>query len=130
MKHTPTHHELMAILAGVAVLAALTVPGMMADERTRYTTECRGNLKNVATALEMYSTDFGGRFPPALEVLVPNYLLSIPSCPAAGQDTYSGGYSWDDNPDKYSLSCAGFHHPDLGPGRPAFTVERGCPERP
>lgn len=56
-------------------------------------TACLNNLKNVGTALEMYSTDAAGRYPGKLAQLVPNYLKTIPTCSTAGRDTYSDNYA-------------------------------------
>ena len=47
---------------------------------------CKSNLKNIATALEMYSTDHEGEFPDSLEELTPNYLRKLPRCQRQGQD--------------------------------------------
>ena len=64
---------------------------------------------SVATALEMYSTDNQGRYPPDLQVLVEQrYLRSIPSCPSAGKITYRGGYSVTG--ETYTIACQGTHH--------------------
>ncbi len=51
------------------------------------TSACKSNLKNIGTALEMYSSDHGGEYPPSLATLSPEYLKRIPECPLAGQDT-------------------------------------------
>ncbi len=49
------------------------------------------SLKKIATALEMYTTDNAGRYPTSLSALAKYgmYLRTIPTCPAAGCDTYS-----------------------------------------
>ncbi|MFP4499293.1 MAG: DUF3352 domain-containing protein [Vulcanimicrobiota bacterium] len=39
------------------------------------------NLRNIATALEMWSVDNQGKYPAKLDVLTPKYLKSIPSPP-------------------------------------------------
>lgn len=44
------------------------------------TTGCKSNLKNLSTALEMYSTDHGGAYPQSLEELTPQYLETVPRC--------------------------------------------------
>ena len=50
---------------------------------------CESNLKNIATALEMYATDYKGEYPPSLDYLTANlggqwgsYMKSIPLCPS------------------------------------------------
>ena len=75
--------------------------------------ECSSNLKNIATALEMYATDNRGDFPESLTLLAKGnsspdtpgkvYLKSIPSCPAC-----KAGYAYEYNnvPDRFTLWCA------------------------
>ncbi|MHB2018733.1 MAG: hypothetical protein ACYCW6_17430, partial [Candidatus Xenobia bacterium] len=54
--------------------------------------DCEANEKTIGNALEMYSVDHGGRYPRRLGALVPNYLKLLPTCPAAGHDSYSKSY--------------------------------------
>lgn len=83
-------------------------------------TACSSNLKNVATALEMYSTDNAGRYPETLQPLAPNYLKTIPTCPSAHKDTYSETYKMGSNPDSYSFRCSETEAHDL-----SYTSEKG-----
>lgn len=98
---------------------------------------CRGNLRTLATALEMYSSDNGGRYPLRLaKLLCPGpdgkaYLCQIPTCPSAGRDTYRH-YRATTQPDDFSLYCQGDnHHQALG-GRantrnlPSWDMEPSC----
>lgn len=71
---------------------------------------CISNLKNIATALEMWSTDNQGRYPRSLRQLTPDYLKTLPHCPQAGSDTYSASYTRSESPDLFSLACQGDHH--------------------
>lgn len=73
-------------------------------------TSCKSNLKNTATALEMYSSDNTGLYPSGLGLLTPNYLKVVPNCPSAQQDTYSGKYQSVADPDAFTLYCAGTNH--------------------
>lgn len=75
---------------------------------------CSSNLKNIATALEMWSTDHAGRYPKKLKSVAPNYLRTIPFCPRAYEDTYSASYQRKTKPDFYKLSCKGEHHVAAG----------------
>jgi hypothetical protein len=86
-------------------------------------TACTSNLKNLGTALEMYSTDYKGKYPPVdsgLSLLTPNYLKTIPACPAAGKVTYSytGGPDAALNGPGYQdymeLRCVGSNHKAVG----------------
>lgn len=85
---------------------------------------CRSNLKNIGTALEMYSTDSAGRYPSTLDLLVPAYLMTIPTCASAGKPSYS--YSACSAPDRYTVYCAGNNHmSDAGPDEPCYTSDAG-----
>jgi hypothetical protein len=88
---------------------------------------CEENLKNIGTAMEMYSTDNLGRFPTVLSLLAPNYLKRLPTCPAAHADTYSAGFQSASNPDAYTISCSGHHHGSrgIGPNSPSYTSTQG-----
>jgi hypothetical protein len=90
---------------------------------------CGSNLKLLATALEMYSADHGGAYPPALGALVPDYLHLVPTCPAAGRDTYSSGYTVNAAEGGFTIMCTGHHHPDLPPDHPRYTPTEGVVEQ-
>ena len=85
---------LTAVVAlGVAViLAAIIIPNFIRPHHGGQLTACKSNLKNIGTALEMYSTDYGGHYPSSTASLVPNYLKTFPHCPTAGRNTYSASY--------------------------------------
>ncbi len=72
--------------------------------------DCQLNLKNLATALEMYSTDNAGRYPLDIGKVVPMYLKQMPVCP--GADPAASGYQFlsATNPDAFSICCSGFNH--------------------
>lgn len=70
--------------------------------------DCKKNLNELSTALEMYSTDNTGEYPPELSRLTPNYLKVLPLCPAARRFTYD--YQVATNPDAYTVSCRGGWH--------------------
>ncbi len=46
---------------------------------------CTSNLKNIATATEMYATDHGGQLPTSIQQLTPEYLRTLPTNPASGK---------------------------------------------
>lgn len=77
-------------------------------------TACISNMKNIGTALEMYSTDNSGHYPDSLTKLTPDYLRIIPTCPAAGKQTYIDSYQVSQNPDAYTFYCIGDNHSDAG----------------
>jgi len=72
--------------------------------------ECESNLKNIATALEMYATDNYGDYPPSLSYLIADsagygvYIKTLPVCPAC-QESYR--YESCSMPDNFSLFCGG-----------------------
>ncbi len=89
-------------------------------------TACESNLKNLGTALEMYSTDWSGAYPTNVGLLTPNYLKTIPLCPSAGSDTYSTSYQH--TADSYSVACIGQHHG--AENLPAYTSAEGLQAPP
>lgn len=109
------------------VLAGIAVPNFIRARSQGQTTACKSNLKNIGTALEMYSTDNSGHYPTQLSKLTPDYLKTIPTCPSAGHDTYSASYESHLLPDGYTVMCQGANHEKagLGPNFPQYTSERG-----
>ncbi|MCA9796795.1 MAG: hypothetical protein KC910_33525, partial [Candidatus Eremiobacteraeota bacterium] len=93
-------------------------------------TACKSNLKNIATACEMYSTDWSGRYPSKLDLLTPNYLKTIPTCPEAGKDTYSASYQVGTYPDSYRFACEGKHHSEVASEDPYYTSDQGLIAEP
>ena len=80
---------LLLVLGCVAVVAAIFVPSFInARSRGSNDTACRSNLKNIGTAMEMYSTDWSGKYPESLSILTPNYLKTIPVCPVSNEMRY------------------------------------------
>lgn len=121
----------LLVVAIGSALAALLVPNFIRARAQGRLTGCKSNLKNIGTALEMYSMDFGGRYPERLQRLIPNYLHVIPTCPLAGRDTYSDSYSSFTEPDGYRYCCAGDSHRHEGrpPNYPAYDAISGLQER-
>jgi len=82
-------------------------------------TACKSNLKNIGTALEMYSTDWSGHYPPNLNLLTPNYLKTLPECLNAERVTYriATGLNAPLNhgrfQDYYLVECTGTSHQDV-----------------
>jgi hypothetical protein len=92
--------------AAFLVLTAILLPNFIRSGSRGKITACKSNLKNIGTALEMYSTDYSGRYPNSLDVLTPNYLKSIPECPKVAQA------GW------WSRKRKGFYRVIFGPGAP------------
>ena len=126
--------ELMIVIAIIAILAAILVPNFIRARAQGQLTACKSNLKNIGTALEMYSTDNSGRYPTATGFagtqVTPNYLKTIPTCPSAGSNTYNN-YTSASVPDVYTVVCAGPNHTaaSTAANYPQFTAVQGLIER-
>lgn len=89
--------------------------------------QCAENLQDIAKGLEMHSCP-SGRYPFALsEVIASGCLKTIPTCPAAGYETYSASYQSTMTPDSFTLYCQGYHH---GSVRLMYTAEKGLLRKP
>lgn len=101
-------------------LSEMTKQSKRAKEMSLFAA-CKSNLKNLATALEMYATDHNGHYPKQLQEGVPNYLKELPSCP-----TTKAEYSYTLNADanKYELVCRGKHE-GLPLGYPRYKSDKG-----
>jgi type II secretion system protein G len=124
--------ELMIVIAIIAILAAILVPNFLRARAQGQYTACQSNLKNIGTALEMYSVDNGGRYPNATQVttnliFTPTYLSKFPDCPSAGANTYSGSYVQATTPaHAYTFYCNGAYHTTFAPtGYPRYTSKDG-----
>ncbi len=130
--------ELMIVIAIIAILAAILVPNFIRARAQGQLTACKSNLKNIGTAMEMYSTDWSGKYPSPIAnsktKLTPNYLKTIPTCPAAGKDTYTFGTQFNGSPvyqDYYYVDCAGSNHTAVSVtgNFPAYNGIQGLIER-
>ncbi len=93
-------------------------------------TACKANLRNLATALKMWSDEHEGAYPDSLSVLAPNYVKYVPQCPANRRDTYSQTYH-KTGPGAFRINCqAGHNKLGLPPGYPGWTSEQGMIEKP
>ena len=125
--------ELFIVLAIIAGLAAILVPNFVRARSRGSGTACKSNLKNIGTALEMYSTDNKGRYPQSLGVVTPNYLKTIPTCPSIGSVTYLFESAQAGNHSYYTVVCGGLNHEGMGikaPNYPQYTSVTGLIERP
>ncbi|CAN0445413.1 unnamed protein product [Phaeothamnion confervicola] len=95
-------------------------------------TACKSNLKNTATACEMYASDNHGTYPAKLEALTPNYLRMVPQCPSGGDSyAYARSFYAPDvaaSVDAYTIVCKGLNHNEAGvqeANYPQFTSYAG-----
>jgi type II secretion system protein G len=103
--------EMMVVIAIIAVLAFLMVPNYMRARSRTQLTSCQAGMKTLGTALEMYAADNSGHYPDSVaDINASRHLVTIPTCPSIGADTYSGGYAATRNPDRYTVVCAGANH--------------------
>ncbi len=90
--------ELLIVVAIIAILAAILIPNFLRARAQSQFAASKGNLKNLATALESYFVDKGG-YPDGTgtidavltPILSPNYLRAVPKDPCtATYYTYTG----------------------------------------
>lgn len=122
MKHKKWASTLV-LLAFVVLLWAGCRNEMLdvnSDRELTHLIGCRSSLKNISTAMEMYASDNQKKYPPSVDRLMPNYLItSLPTCPAAGKMTY--GYMVRSDFGLYTLYCQGnYHRKLLKPGFPQY----------
>jgi hypothetical protein len=104
----------LAFIGGAG--AAVLVPNFIRARAQGQLTACKSNLKNIGTGLEMYSTDYSGKYPDSMDKLTPNYLRTIPECPAAATVTYRAHFgpkakgNTEGYEDYYYVECAGANH--------------------
>ncbi len=81
--------------------------------------QCRQQIRQMATASELYAGDNSDCYPNSLQQLVPNYLSSLPECPvpSAGRSRYQ--YLENNNPKVFTICCRGNSH-ILAGERPNF----------
>ena len=99
-------------------------------------TVCKSNCKNIAVALEMYSSDNRGRYPATLDKLVQGHYLKVsPTCPSAGRLTYL--YHGSSEPNTFRFACSGNNHARAYTGFstssnnfPRYDTERGLVPHP
>lgn len=124
--------ELMIVIAIIAILAAILVPNMVRSKNQAKLSSCKQNVRSMASAIESYATDSGGRYPTALGSIAPNFIKTLPTCPVSRSDTsYVAGYEHSGNPDNYTVACQGSNHTTLGlpPNFPQYNAAEGLMER-
>jgi len=72
--------ELLIVVAIIAILAAILIPNFLRARAQSQVSASKGNMKNMATALESYFVDKGS-YPGALANLAPTYLRAVPPDP-------------------------------------------------
>lgn len=72
--------ELLIVVAIIAILAAILIPNFLRARAQSQHAASKGNLKNLATALESYFVDRGS-YPATMIALSPTYLRAVPNDP-------------------------------------------------
>lgn len=109
--------EMMIVVAIIAILVTILVPNLMRARAQAQTAACEGNLKEIATALELYETDHDA-YPTSGNVDATNsdflpYVEQVPVDPAAGPGkpyTFTVTTS-DTAAPSYVVTCPGTHDP-------------------
>lgn len=111
--------EMMIVVAIIAILVAILVPNFMRARAQAQTAACEANLKEIATALELYQTDHQA-YPNVTsltnvtnaEANIGSYLRQTPIDPVAPSRFYQYQVT---NPTSgtasYSIVCPGSHDP-------------------
>ena len=119
--------ELMTAIFIISVLSSISIPVYRRSiDKSRFNS-CESNLRNLVTAIETYHLE-SKIYPADLTSLVPpGYINSIPTCPSAGQPTYTAGYEFDNVSGEFTVSCKGTYHASLGYGQdePFYTLSGG-----
>jgi hypothetical protein len=73
---------------------------------------CESNLRSISLAVEAWSVDHGGAYPPGpgFAAIVPRYLKRLPVCPSGGQYAYER----DPRSGSYTIRCMGHAHANAG----------------
>jgi len=126
--------ELMIVILIIGILASIVLPHMVKGRYQAQYTSCQANLRNLASALEIYHTD-KDQYPDSGELKEklfqanganPPYMQPEPTCPS-NNVTY--GYEVDDvQHHNYTSYCRGIHHiiiKAVPEGYPQYTPASG-----
>ncbi|MEQ8169540.1 MAG: hypothetical protein ABRQ38_11630, partial [Candidatus Eremiobacterota bacterium] len=105
------------------MLSCILVPNYLKAKVSGELCGCEINIKNIATALELYAEDNNNKYPADLNILVKEkeggpYIKTIPVCPAGSGDnvllisrrTYSAyEYKISHNGNNFTIWCVNYH---------------------
>lgn len=129
--------ELLIVVAIIAILAAILIPNFLRARAQSQVSASKGNIRNIATALESYFVD-NNIYPTELSSLTTTYMRTIPDEPCSGEassDTqgYGGGYTTSGSPSgtdyKISVDFTGTPCANIVPGL-SYTPGGGLDETP
>ena len=128
--------ELMIVISIIAILAGILVPNFVRSRAKAKYTACCENLKKAGVAIQMYANDNDGYYPTNLKKLTPNYLASLPKCPASGDVyNYKHGINVFSMKRTYTINCQTNRHQGALNTKqtmelPSYTPERGLRQPP
>jgi general secretion pathway protein G len=108
--------EMMIVVAIIAILVSILVPNFIRARAQAQTAACEANIKEIATALELYETD-NEKYPASGNATSSNtdltpYLNQTPVDPVAGPGTpYTFTTSSTNGVESYTIICPGSHDP-------------------
>ncbi len=110
------------------LLSGVLAPNFLRARQQGCLSPCKSNLKNIGTTMEMYSSDYEGRYPPNLAAITPNYMRTLPTCSSAGRMSYR--YVYTTSPDIYTIWCHGaYHTPMTSINLPEYDSIQGLHEK-
>jgi len=112
---------------------ALGLKGMQSDRELGQLMMCMANMKNIATGLELFSADNGGRYPASLSKITPAYIKTLPRYTSSkGEFGYEQGYKVMAGGKSYVFTCTGgaFTSINVPAGYPRYTLENGIEIKP
>ncbi len=113
--------ELVIVIAIIGILMAIAIPNYMSARRTAAINATKSNLRNLATALELYMAENNlSVYPADVNTVLPTYLPGgAPKNPAGSYYVYSqvssGASFLIGDPDNYGTDAAAVYY-QVGPG--------------
>lgn len=91
--------ELLVVIAIIAILAAIMFPVFVSAKESANRTKCCANMKQIGTALLMYTDDYSGRFPSHRACLPELYEKLGTKSPVIAEGSFTGspgvcGLAW------------------------------------
>lgn len=88
------------------------VPARLRQKANGQYCACCSFTRDIGVAIDLYKDD-NGYYPANMAMLKPKYLKDIPTCPAAGKDTYSRSYVVSSGAQAFTVYCNGSYHSNM-----------------
>ncbi|MCD4785767.1 MAG: hypothetical protein K8T10_18255 [Candidatus Eremiobacteraeota bacterium] len=126
------NHKVIFIIGAIIIIAVVLVfflfirPGVKKSKQESNLNLCFNNIKRISAQLDNYHNN-RGEYPKKLGELAPDYFKSLPTCPEAGKDTYSGRYEVSPDGQAFTIFCGGKYHAEMKipPDFPAYYSTEG-----